>query len=1166
MGQVNKAQSHSEKEGHEEGKRNLPFRHPDFSDDQIRQLTDITSRTYKSSSSVASRRSTSRPHSGCSSPILSPSIQRLRTEGFPPLARCGSDPLLHGAPPPQNAMNTGSLPCEMLPHIAPVVSPTPTAPPHHQHHHHHHHRQQQQQQQLRRTVTNTSRDVSPRDISLGVGLGLYGRESTSSGGGSGGAAIVGAGGAGAGGDRELLGLLMNRLVTMETQLSHTRQALRQRDFHIAVLEEKLRLYMKAEEDAVGSKTGFLDKLKDSRMASVEEKCLKLERQVMEMERFLSEYGMVWCEAEETYLLDNPVNPSCSYSSSEATTPNLTPSHTPRSHPRVRIKRHKRTPHHTSFLQPYPTHSKDTSPHLFPPTLPNSLQGHLTTPSLLHSPTTRNHKNREVRRVVAESTSRSISSEAEPFSLDYEKLLAAITELNIMAQGDATAEVGDEVGESLQLTLYKNGIVVDEGAFRSFEVLQTRQFLQDILDGFFPSELQDIYPEGVPIKVRDKRQVIFLPKSRPRAISRPPVPPKPSLTATTDSFTSVTSTVFSSVSESDQRPIETATIPQENTNTTDVILPTTAAVPETTGGGSSHLCPEVEYRSESSDMGSSRRNSLQRGSDKSEGEGAAGKAEGRRGSELWRPVEAPVISNVRRESRRGSDARRGSDHRTHQCRRGSECRRTSELARSTLDLELGRRATSKHPLEWNRINRTAFLLNDDTFDSNGNHMRRGSLGVITADPYDMDSLRKRRTSVEDFLARVPTCVVKNGKIVNLREEVADMLMGPSRKNSLTLVHTPVLDEAGESQESNEQDNNHNNHNNDQHLLNNHLQLSTDYTSSTTTTATTDTNTTTTTATTTTSSVHHHHHHEHGHTHGPTRTSLRIKVENGTETYLIKLKASDTLNTLRSYLRSYRGDHEEFEIVRTYPYQVLSQGDASMADLGLTPNAALHLKVASRRQPPETLPLCVSSGVGVGVGNSGALCLNLSSTNTIAAAISTISSTIAAHHTPTAPRPHSIAPISIPPLLPTTSSPQHVPAASPQQHPPTSPLPHTPTSPHPPPYSPIHHRPQTSPLLPPTSPLLPPVSPHHTTPSSSSSAPPSKGSGAPSPSVSPTRSSSPRRPDLISPCTSPRPPRRTPSPALPQIPPHLHPDLPPPSVPLLCFPDSAPRRPKSPARDS
>ncbi|XP_047487931.1 uncharacterized protein LOC125038497 [Penaeus chinensis] len=110
-------------------KRNLPFRHPDFSDDQIRQLTEIA-RSYKSSSSVASKRSTSRPPSGCSSPILSPTIQRLRAEGFPPLARCGSDPLLHGAPA-QNAMNTGSLPADLVP-----VSTSPS-PPGHAHHHKH---------------------------------------------------------------------------------------------------------------------------------------------------------------------------------------------------------------------------------------------------------------------------------------------------------------------------------------------------------------------------------------------------------------------------------------------------------------------------------------------------------------------------------------------------------------------------------------------------------------------------------------------------------------------------------------------------------------------------------------------------------------------------------------------------------------------------------------------------------------------------------------------------------------------------------------------------------------------------------------------------------------------------------------------------------------------
>lgn len=223
--------------------------------------------------------------------------------------------------------------------------------------------------------------------------------------------------------------------------------------------------------------------------------------------------------------------------------------------------------------------------------------------------------------------------------------------------------------------------------------------------------------------------------------------------------------------------------------------------------------------------------------------------------------------------------------------------------------------------------------------------------MAGDPYDVESLRKRRTSVEDFLAKVPTCVVKNGKIVNLREEVADMLMGPSRKNSLTLVHTPVLDEAGESQESNDLDSQE-------------TQVAPTTTTDSadphhTAAAATPITTTTTAAasppvasTTTTTTTHHHHHH---HEHGPTRTTLRIKVENGSETYLIKLKASDTLNTLRSYLKSYRGDNEDFLIVRTYPYQVLDQGEATMAELGLTPNAALHLKVASRQPPPDTLSL-------------------------------------------------------------------------------------------------------------------------------------------------------------------------------------------------------------------
>lgn len=47
---------------------------------------------------------------------------------------------------------------------------------------------------------------------------------------------------------------------------------------------------------------------------------------------------------------------------------------------------------------------------------------------------------------------------------------------------------------------------------------------------------------------------------------------------------------------------------------------------------------------------------------------------------------------------------------------------------------------------------------------------------------------------------------------------------------------------------------------------------------------------------------------------------ISFHSGSQTYLIKLKASDNLEKLRTYLRSYRDGDDNFEVVRSYPYQV------------------------------------------------------------------------------------------------------------------------------------------------------------------------------------------------------------------------------------------------------
>ena len=53
---------------------------------------------------------------------------------------------------------------------------------------------------------------------------------------------------------------------------------------------------------------------------------------------------------------------------------------------------------------------------------------------------------------------------------------------------------------MPFTIYANGIVLYSGPFRSFGEPTTQQCIKDIQDGYFPSELQHRYPDGVPFNV------------------------------------------------------------------------------------------------------------------------------------------------------------------------------------------------------------------------------------------------------------------------------------------------------------------------------------------------------------------------------------------------------------------------------------------------------------------------------------------------------------------------------------------------------------------------------------------------------------------------------------------------------------------------------------------
>ncbi|KAK4469234.1 hypothetical protein MN116_006807 [Schistosoma mekongi] len=69
---------------------------------------------------------------------------------------------------------------------------------------------------------------------------------------------------------------------------------------------------------------------------------------------------------------------------------------------------------------------------------------------------------------------------------------------------------------IPLILYADGLCFNSGPFRLYKNHDTLQFVQDILDGYFPSELQSSYPNGIQFKLVDRHTTNYVPlkKSKP----------------------------------------------------------------------------------------------------------------------------------------------------------------------------------------------------------------------------------------------------------------------------------------------------------------------------------------------------------------------------------------------------------------------------------------------------------------------------------------------------------------------------------------------------------------------------------------------------------------------------------------------------------------------------
>uniref|UniRef100_F6TQZ4 UBX domain-containing protein 11 n=1 Tax=Monodelphis domestica TaxID=13616 RepID=F6TQZ4_MONDO len=114
----------------------------------------------------------------------------------------------------------------------------------------------------------------------------------------------------------------------------------------------------------------------------------------------------------------------------------------------------------------------------------------------------------------------------PPKVDFDELLENLRDLSLLAgEGQSLVHTSSSMAvlktpEPVPLTLYQNGIIMFNGPFRPFSDVSTQQCIQDILDGFFPSELKKIYPNGVPFQVTDLRNVVYQEKHLPKAFSGP----------------------------------------------------------------------------------------------------------------------------------------------------------------------------------------------------------------------------------------------------------------------------------------------------------------------------------------------------------------------------------------------------------------------------------------------------------------------------------------------------------------------------------------------------------------------------------------------------------------------------------------------------------------------
>uniref|UniRef100_A0A8C6XDT8 UBX domain protein 11 n=1 Tax=Naja naja TaxID=35670 RepID=A0A8C6XDT8_NAJNA len=144
----------------------------------------------------------------------------------------------------------------------------------------------------------------------------------------------------------------------------------------------------------------------------------------------------------------------------------------------------------------------------------------------------------------------------------------------------------------------------------------------------------------------------------------------------------------------------------------------------------------------------------------------------------------------------------------------------------------------------------------------------------------------KLTMEEFLNKLPKSLVRDGQVIDIREDLKKTLQGldGAQSHEVVLVETPSLTALRKRLEGKQK------------------------------------------------------------TEGPGTniSTLRIKSEDGEKTYIVKMSFTETIGDLRQHLAQNRVSASPYEILSTFPLQVYNNDAMSLEECGLVPNAFLLLR--------------------------------------------------------------------------------------------------------------------------------------------------------------------------------------------------------------------------------